>query len=148
MRPKPPVPPPSPRITEAFQKYLKQCLYIEHAATLAGVSKKTLSQWLILGRQGRPGFTAFVDMIDQANAKLAAQVLDPIVQAAEAGNVNAAQWLYKQRFGKREDHYTQKILDIEDKIEAEESSTAELAPEDIAAAEQRALEAAEAEVRH
>lgn len=131
-----------------MQMRLEGCESVEFAAVNVGIPRRTLYEWIRLGRIGRPGFVEFVDMVDRANATLAKSLIDSIQAAVREGNLAAVQWLYKQRISPHEQRALQKQFDLEDRIEAalEENSVAdEISEDDIAAAEARALAAADTE---
>lgn len=138
--------PPSKRQMEEMKQRLLQCQFVETAAALVGIPKKVLTTWITLGRQGRSEFVPFVEMLDQANSELAQALIEPIKKAAlEDGNLSAAQWLYNVRCKKREDHYMERLLKQEALAEEAfvEAAIGSESEEDIAAAEARALAAAE-----
>lgn len=137
--------PPTTRQIEALQSNLQKCIYLESAALLAGIPRRTLLDWIRLGRKGHPEYTGVVDMIDMENAVLSQKVLDPIVQQAfEGENMQALMFLYKARLQDSEKRFNTKLAAIED--EAEESVLEEsgLSEDDIKAVEERALRALEA----
>lgn len=120
-----------------FEKHLKRCLHVEHAAVLAKIPTRSLTKWIVLGRQGHPDFVEFVDLIDSNAAKHAGALLDMVSMAVADGDLKAAQWLYKTRYSQRETALTKKWIELEDIAEGEPVAAA--APEDLEAAERRLL---------
>jgi hypothetical protein len=133
--------PPTRKQIEALKVQLKNCAFIETAATLVGIPKRRLFDWLKLGRGGHPDFLEFINAIDQANAELASNIMEPIKKAAfEEGNISALTFLYNARMKEREQHFTKKQLALEDVLEAD-NVVSMPSEEDIAGAEARALAA-------
>lgn len=136
--------PPTEKQLEQMRQYVKSCLHVETAAVLSGIPTKLVTKWIELGRAGRPDFVPFVDMIDRANAELSLKVMEPVRAAAfEEGNLAALQWIYKVRLQQREQHVQKKWLELEDQHDAQVEP--ELSDDDVAAAEARALAAADSE---
>jgi hypothetical protein len=129
--------PPTREQLEKFEKNLKRSLFVEHAAILAGIPSKSLTKWIILGRQGHKDFLEFVDIIDSVGARQADDLLSMVNLAIQDGDLKAAQWLYKTRFQQREVALTKKWIDLEEIVESEPAAPA--AEEDLEAAERRLL---------
>lgn len=124
-----------------FLQYLKQCVHVEHAALLAGVPRKVLYRWLELGRAGEDGFREFVEAIDQQTAEIAKSLMDPLLEAARAGDLKVAQWIYNTRVKPFEDAAHKRMLALEEES-TPTGSQEQFSGEDLAAAEAR-LEAQE-----
>lgn len=114
----------------------------ETAAARIGIPVSVLRSWLTLGsKNNNDVYQKFAERIDLALVEFQCRLLDIISDSAfTKQNVNAAQWLYAQRFGKKE----QAILEAQAKLDVEgvEAKVREYSPEEIAAAEARALAAA------
>jgi hypothetical protein len=130
--------PPTPKQLEKFAAGLRKCLFVEHAAILAGIPARSLTKWIVLGRQGNKDFIEFVDLIDRIGAEHADRLLSMVVQAVDDGDVKSAQWLYKQKFSQRETALQKKWIELEEIAEGD-SSGAPAAEEDLEAAERRLL---------
>lgn len=129
--------PPTATDLAAVSGYLKRGLSLEYAASLAGISRRKLADWIVAGRTGRRGFVEFTDAVDRHLAEFSARLMEPIMAAAEAGDVKAAIFLHKERIKPYEDRFLQKQFAAEDAIEAELARVEqrELAPENVADAE-------------
>jgi uncharacterized protein YbgA (DUF1722 family) len=118
---------------------LQRGLSIEYAAALSNVNRRTLADWIVAGRQGQRGFTEFTDAIDRHLAEFSAKLMEPIMAAAESGDVKAAIFLLKERIKPYEDRFLAKQFAAEDKIEAElariEEQTSQTSAELVADAE-------------
>lgn len=132
--------PPSIRQLEGMRARLKAGMFLEHAAALEGIPGKLILSWIKEGRKGKAGFVEFTNMLDNQTAQIAADLITPIYNAAtKDGNLAAAQWLYKTRLGQREAWYTEKMLKLEEDMDAAADAAEPMNEEDIAAAEARAL---------
>jgi hypothetical protein len=129
--------PPTEAQLRKFEDGLKKCLFVEHAAILAGIPTRSLTKWIVLGRQGHRDFVAFVDLIDRISATQAEKILDMIQVSINDGNLDSAKWMYKQKFAQREVALTKKWIDLEEIVESEPAAPA--AEEDLEAAERRLL---------
>jgi hypothetical protein len=114
---KPALAPPTPQQLTDLKERLKQCVFLEHAAALAGVPRRVLQEWILRGRAGDPNFVPFVDMIDLQLAELSDSLTSPIVDAARTGNLQASMWLYAQRIKPHEERALKKQFELEDRLE-------------------------------
>lgn len=115
-RPKLPTIPPTALQLASFRRQLERCVFIENAALVAGIPRKSLLLWIELGRAGHPEFTPVVQLIDEVNAKLSAEVVEPFFKAAfEDGNLDALKFLYNARFKEQESRFNKKMWEAEDK---------------------------------
>jgi hypothetical protein len=132
--------PPTRKQLEVFVKYLDQFAMPEHAAAMAGIPARLFHTWLVLGVKGQPGFVELTDALRNANAKLGFDLTTIIADAAKDGDLASARWLYDKRCGKREDHFNQKMIDLEESVLTDETQGDPAESEaDIAALEARAL---------
>jgi hypothetical protein len=114
---RPKLAPPTAYQLAELKRRLRQVLFIEHAAALAGIPKRVLNEWILQGRAGNPEFTSFVDMIDQQLAELSETILSPIVEAASSGNLQASTFLYNVRIKPHEERALKKQFAAEDELE-------------------------------
>lgn len=123
--------PPTEHQLAALKERLRQCLFIEHAAALAGIPKRVLTEWILRGRAGDPQFVPFVEMLDQQLAELSDDILTPIVEAAKHGSVKASMWLYDHRIRPHEERALKRQFDMEDRIaEAQRTVQADVVQSD------------------
>ena len=150
-RPRLVYPPPSERHIAAIRVRLQQCDSLEVAAALSGVPRKHLIAWVEAGRRGDPEYVKFIDMIDEENAKLSANVLERIYEEAfENKNFAALTFLYNNRLKRHEERMAKKLEEIEDRIEAEEAAggTTKLSEEELQALEEKVAAQNDAEDRY
>lgn len=114
---KPSLAPPTERQLAELRRRLQQCIFIEHAAALAGIPRKVLTEWILQGRAGHPDFVSFVDMLDTQLAELSDALVSPIVEAAKSGNLKASMWLFDHRVKPYEERSLKRQFDLEDRIE-------------------------------
>lgn len=70
------------------------------AADFAGISEKTLYNWLRKGREGySPIYVQFLEAVKRTTAQNAAGHLSTIVKAAKEGRWQASAWMLERRFG-------------------------------------------------
>jgi len=132
--------PPSHETLTQISGYLKRGLSLEYAAALANVNRRVLADWIVAGRQGQRGFVEFTDAIDRHLAEFSAKLMEPIMAAAEAGDIKAAIFLLKERIKPYEDRFLAKQFAAEDAIEAElarvEQASSQSSAEAVADAEE------------
>lgn len=117
---KPALAPPTALQLELLKKELRRCLFIEHAASLAGIPKRVLNEWILRGRAGHPDYVPFTDMLDDQLAELSTALVSPIVQAAQGGNLQASMWLYNQRIKPHEDRALKRQFEVEDRLDEQQ----------------------------
>lgn len=119
---------------------LQRCDSLEVAAAFSGVPRKHLIAWIEAGRRGESEYTAFIDMVDEENSKMSAQVLERVYEEAfENKNFAALTFLYNTRLKRHEERMSKKIEEIEDRIDAEEaaSGTSKLSEAELQALEEK-----------
>lgn len=135
---KPTLAPPTEYQLCELKKRLQQCIFVEHAAALAGIPKRVLNEWILQGRAGHPDFVPFVEMLDSQLAELSETLVSPVVEAAKSGNLKASMWLFDHRIKPYEDRALKKHFDEEDRLE--ESQRVIEAHADIAGAQDLAAD--------
>lgn len=140
----PKFPPPTVEQTKLLIKWIRKGALPETASARIGIPIKVFQSWLYHAGTGKEGYIQFAEAIDAALVEFQCELLDLISQSAfEKKNVNAAQWLYMQRFGRKE----QAIIDAQVKAEQMGESfalaaKAKATEAELAAAEARAMAAA------
>jgi len=92
------------RLTEEVQRkvceaVLLGCTY-DIAASYAGISQRSLFQWLASGREGQGElYENFYAAVKNAEAMNAVRNLASIAQSAKDGNWTAAAWMLERRHG-------------------------------------------------
>lgn len=109
--------PPTKYQLETLSRGLDNFLALEHAAALAGIPSKVISEWLILGKQGNHEFAKFSAMLEEKLARQAEMLLSPIVTAAQEGDAKSAQYLYNLRIKPHEDRALKRRWLKEDQAE-------------------------------
>lgn len=133
-------PAPTEEQTKRLIRWIRKGALPETASARIGIPVKVFQSWLYHGGQGKPGYVEFAEAMDAALVEFQCELLDLISQSAfEKKNVSAAQWLYMQRFGRKE----QALIDAQAKAEQMgEAFRKQAATEDeLAAAEERLLKA-------
>ena len=132
---RPSLAPPTQRQLDELKSRLRQCIFVEHAAALAGIPRRVLTEWILQGRAGHPDFVDFVDMLDTQLAELSDSLVSPIVEAAKTGNLQASMWLFNQRVKPYEERALKRQFAREDEIE----ETQRRIEVEVASAEAQAL---------
>jgi hypothetical protein len=70
------------------------------AARAAGIGRRTLYNWLTLGREGREPYAAFAARLERAQGLCEARIAQQ-VYAAGAEDWRAAAWMLERRFPRR-----------------------------------------------
>lgn len=117
---RPALAPPTDRQLDELKTRLRQCIFVEHAAALAGIPRRVLSEWMLQGRAGHPDFVPFVELIDEQLAELSDALVSPIVEAAKSGNIKATMWLFDRRVKPYEERAMQKQFDLEDRMDEQQ----------------------------
>ena len=138
--------PPSHETLTQISGYLKRGLSLEYAAALSNVNRRVLADSIVAGRQGQRGFVEFTDAIDRHLAEFSAKLMEPIMAAADAGDVKAAIFLLKERIKPYEDRFLAKQFAAEDAIEAELARVEQAS--DVAAAAELVADAEELEAKY
>lgn len=139
-----PIVPPSIKQLKDLELFLRKCATVEIAAILSGIPRKTIYEWIKLGRQGHSEYTAVTDLIDHQTAQLSEAILAPIrEEALENKNLSALQFLYKVRIQPHETRWNKKIDKMEEELDAADSLSDAPSEENVEAAEARVLAALE-----
>lgn len=150
-RPRLVYPPPTERHVAAIRVRLQRCDSLEVAAALSGVPRKHLIAWVEAGRKGEPEYLKFIDMVDEENSKLSAEVIERVYEEAfENKNFAALTFLYNTRLKRHEERMAKKLEEVEDRIEAEEaaSGVTKLSEEELQALEEKVVANAAEEDRY
>jgi len=129
---------------------LASCATIEIAAARAKIPQKALLVWIELGMRGLPEYTPFTDMIEEEYVNLSEGIIKHFYEKAFVErDTGAMKFLYENRIKKHEERFQKKLEALQDKLDAEVAASSHTAPEeDLAEAEKRAEEAADAAMRH
>jgi len=107
-------PAPTLEQTKVLIKWIRKGALPETASARIGIPLKVFQNWLYHAAHGKEGYVQFAEAVDAALIEFQCELLDLISTSAfEKKNVSAAQWLYMQRFGRRE----QAIIDAQVKAE-------------------------------
>jgi len=92
----------TPKTRTRYLNGLKLGLTHELAASYAGVSARTVYDWIARGRRESSGkFSQFSQAVKAAEGQCAAICMGRIQRAAEDGNWQSAAWIMERRFGYR-----------------------------------------------
>lgn len=90
----------TPEVTTRVCEAISLGLTHELAAKYAGIGRSTFYLWIEKGRAQEDGpYRAFVEALDEAEAKNAARCMAEVLKAAKAGTWQAAAWLMERRHG-------------------------------------------------
>jgi transposase len=91
----------NPEIADNILVLVTSGNFMETAAAFTGISKQTLYTWLKRGAREHDGpYRKFLDALTKASGESAIRGLKPIVDAANAGNWQAAAWRLERQFPK------------------------------------------------
>ena len=106
----------TPELHAEIVKWLEVGNYIETAASLAGIDKKSIYTWLKRGHQEKKGiFRDFLYAVKKAEAKSETIDLMTIRRAAEK-NWQAAAWRLERKYPKKWGRKTETAIKVVDRI--------------------------------
>lgn len=91
----------TPEITEKVAEAIRDGLYAESAATLAGIGERTYYSWMKRGDAGDEPYVQFRLAVKKAEAEAEAASLAVIRGAAQDGTWQAAAWYLERKFPAR-----------------------------------------------
>jgi len=87
----------TPEIQVRIETFLGAGAYIETAAAAAGITKKSLYDWLRRGAEGEEPYLTFLHAVERAQAEADMRDLTVIRTAAQDGQWTAAAWRLERR---------------------------------------------------
>lgn len=128
--------PPTPEQIKNYCLWISKGAIPTTAAARIGITERTLQRWLKAGEAGQKGFVEFAKAADFALIEFECRLLTFICDNA-AKNVNAAQWLFMQRFGLKYKKAAEAEVGVEEDVKREAPI---LSTEELEAIEKRILD--------
>ena len=88
----------TPEVTTVVADAVRQGMYAESAAQLAGIGERTYYTWMQRGEQGEDPFQQFRHAVKKAEAEAEAEAVSVVRGAADRGTWQAAAWYLERKF--------------------------------------------------
>lgn len=87
----------TPEVAAEISRFVTRGLPVKTAARAAGVSVRSVNEWLARGRDGEEPYAAFAEAIERARADFTAVHAGVIDGAGRMGDWKASAWLLERR---------------------------------------------------